>query len=81
MNQTPKILSQELNLYPKREMSFFFQPINISTSSNGRVPCYDEFMTMISCLKSHSTAVTEKCSIKYKKLLSCLEDNYNLKKK
>ena len=42
--------------------------------------CYDEFMTMISCLKSHPTAVTEKCSIKYSQLLSCLEDNYNLKK-
>lgn len=81
MNQTSKILSQELNVYPKKDMLSFFQPMNLSTSSNGKIPCYDEFMTMISCLKNHHTAVTEKCSIKYNQLLSCLEDNYNLKKK
>ena len=81
MSQSPKILSQELNIYPKKDMSFFFQPISLSTNSNGRIPCYDELMTMISCLKSHPTAVTEKCSMKYKELLSCLENNYNLKKK
>ena len=81
MSQSPKVLSQELNLYPKKDMLSFFQPMNLSSSSNGRIPCYEELMTMISCLKSHPIEVKEKCSIKYKDLLTCLETNYNLKKK
>ena len=81
MSQSPKILTQELNIYPKKDMSLLFQPISLSAQSNSQIPCYNEFMAMISCLKSYPTAVTEKCSVKYKELLTCLENNYNLKKK
>ena len=68
MNQSSKILNQELNICPKKNMLFLSQQINLNTNSNGKVPCYDEFMIFISCVKSNTNSVTynNNCYTKYR---------------